>query len=77
MICQQVCPENKKFLRWIEDGPEFSEEETGLILQGIPFEKLPASAKDKWKWLGLSEDFDVFPRNLRALLRESDKVHAD
>jgi epoxyqueuosine reductase len=77
MICQQVCPENKKFLKWIEDGPEFTEEETGLILQGIPFEKLPATAKDKWKWLGLSEDFDVFPRNLRALLRESDKVQSD
>lgn len=68
MICQQVCPENKKFLRCIEAGPEFSEEETGLILQGISFEKLPAETVDKWKWLGLSEDFDVFPRNLRALL---------
>ena len=77
MICQQVCPENKKFFKWIEAGPEFTEEETGLILQGIPFEKLPAETVDKWRWLGLSEDFDVFPRNLRALLRESDKVHAD
>jgi len=70
MICQQVCPENKKFLGWIEEGPEFSEEETGLILQGIPFDELPAEIVDKWKWLGLSEDFDVFPRNLRALLGE-------
>jgi len=70
MICQQVCPENKKFLKWIEAGPEFSEEETGLILQGIPFDELPAETVDKWKWLGLSEDFDVFPRNLRALLKK-------
>jgi epoxyqueuosine reductase len=70
MICQQVCPENKKFLKWIEAGPEFSEEETGLIAQGIHFEKLPADTKDKWKWLGLSEDFEVFPRNLKALLGE-------
>ncbi len=70
MICQQVCPENKKFLKWIEAGPEFSEEETGLILEGIPFKKLPAETVDKWKWLGLSEDFDIFPRNLRALLKE-------
>jgi len=77
MICQRVCPENKKFLKWIEEGPEFSEEETGLILQRIPFEKLPAETIDKWKWLGLSEDFDVFPRNLRALLKELEKVHAD
>jgi epoxyqueuosine reductase len=68
MICQQVCPDNKKFLKWIEAGPEFSEEETGLILEAIPFEKLPAEIVDKWKWLGLSEDFDVFPRNLRVLI---------
>jgi epoxyqueuosine reductase len=70
MICQQVCPENKKFLKWIKAGPEFTEEETSSILQGIPLEKLPTETVDKWKWLGLSEDFDVFPRNLRALLRE-------
>jgi epoxyqueuosine reductase len=77
MICQQVCPENKKFLGWIKEGPKFTEKETGLILTGVPFEKLPAETVDKWKWLGLSEDFDVFPRNLLALLRESDKVPAD
>ncbi len=73
MICQQVCPKNKKFLKWIEDGPEFSEEETGLISQGVPFEKLPSPTKDKWVWLGLSEDFDVFPRNLRALLKKAER----
>jgi epoxyqueuosine reductase len=70
MICQQVCPENKKYIGWIEDGPEFSEEETALILRGIAFDELPAEIVDKWKWLGLSEDFDIFPRNLRALLGE-------
>jgi len=69
MICQQVCPENKKFLKWIKEGPEFSEEETVLIRQGIPFDNLLAETKDKWSWLGLSEDLDVFPRNLRALLK--------
>ena len=73
MICQQVCPENKKFLNWIESGPEFSEEETDLISRGIPFDEIPAATKDKWTWLGLSEDFDVFPRNLRALLKKSER----
>jgi len=72
MICQQVCPENKKFLKWVEAGPEFTEEETDLISRGILFDELPIATRDKWKWLGLSEDFDVFPRNLRALLKKSE-----
>jgi formate hydrogenlyase subunit 6/NADH:ubiquinone oxidoreductase subunit I len=32
MICQRACPEKKEFLGWIEEGAEFSKEETALLL---------------------------------------------
>lgn len=68
LLCQKVCPQNKEFLDWVEEGAQFSEEETALILEGIPFDQLPAEIAAKWKRLGLDEDYDIFPRNLRALL---------
>jgi len=48
---------------------EFSEEETALILEGVPFDQLPAETAAKWKQLDLSEDYDIFPRNLGVFLR--------
>jgi len=69
MLCQKVCPQNKEFVNWIEDGPQFSEEETALVLKGIPLDQLLADTAAKWKNLGLDdEDYDIYPRNLRVLL---------
>lgn len=68
MLCQKVCPQNKEFVNWVEDGPQFSEEETALVLKGVPLDQLPAETAAKWKDLGLDEDYDIYPRNLRALL---------
>ena len=48
---------------------EFSEEETALILEGVPFDQLPAETAAKWKQLDLGEDYDIFPRNLGVFLR--------
>jgi len=67
--CQRVCPENKDFLERVEEGSEFSEEETALILEGVPFDQLPAETAALWERLGLSADYDIFPRNLSVLLR--------
>ncbi|MFB0533733.1 MAG: 4Fe-4S double cluster binding domain-containing protein, partial [Anaerolineae bacterium] len=67
--CQRVCPQNKDFLEWVEEGAEFSQEETALILEGVPLDQLPATTATQWKQLGLDEDYDIFPRNLRVLLR--------
>jgi len=68
MLCQKVCPQNKEFVNWVEDGPQFSEQETTLIVKGVPLDQLPAETAGKWKNLGLDEDYDIYPRNLRALL---------
>jgi epoxyqueuosine reductase len=45
--CQRVCPQNKDFLEWIEEGPEFSPEETALILEGVPLDQLAAATVRK------------------------------
>jgi hypothetical protein len=38
-------------------------------LEGVPRDQLPAETVAKWKKLGLNEDYDIFPRNLGALLK--------
>jgi len=62
-------PSEQGVVNWVEDGPQFSEEETALVLQGVPLDQLPAATSAKWTKLGLDdEDYDLYPRNLRALL---------
>ena len=68
LLCQKVCPQNKEFVNWVEDGEQFSEEETALVLKGVPLDQLPADTSAKWRNLGLDEDYGIYPRNLRALL---------
>jgi epoxyqueuosine reductase len=65
--CQRVCPQNKDFLEWIEEGAEFSQEETALILEGIPSDQLPAATVRKLEQLDLIEYLDTLPRNLSVL----------
>lgn len=67
--CQRVCPKNRDFVDWIEPGAEFSEEETGLLLNGAPLEKLPAVTVKKLEHLDMIGYHDVLPRNLRVLLK--------
>ena len=67
--CQRVCPQNKDFLEWIEEGAEFSQEETALILEEVPSDQLPAATVRKLKQLDLIEYLDGLPRNLGVFLR--------
>jgi epoxyqueuosine reductase len=68
MICQNSCPVNRKLVHRPVDGPNFFEEETAALLQGISREKIPPSAIDKLVELDILEYVDVLGRNLRALL---------
>ncbi len=68
--CQTICPENKDFLQWIEGREEFSEEETNLLLQGVPLDQLPAETVRKLKKLDLIEYIDSLPRNLGVFFRK-------
>jgi epoxyqueuosine reductase len=72
MHCQRVCPENRGVLDWYEEGGEFSEEETGLLLGGVPLAELPAVLAEKLERWDLLELLDILPRNLNALLGRRD-----
>jgi len=55
--CQLVCPENRRFTRWIGDSWEFSEEETALLLAGATPALLPHALRSKLEAMGLVEFF--------------------
>jgi epoxyqueuosine reductase len=64
MICQQYCPEDKDFLRWIEGDVAFSHEETSLLLTGPSPDLLPAATRAKLEHLELLDSLEILPRNL-------------
>ncbi len=68
MKCQLVCPVNKRFIKWVEEGEDFNEAETQLILNGVPLDRVPPETAHKLNRCYMLEYLDVLPRNLRALL---------
>jgi len=69
MKCQLVCPANKRFIKWVEEGEDFNEAETELILSGVPLGRIPPETAHKLKRCYMHEYLDVLPRNFRALLK--------
>jgi epoxyqueuosine reductase len=69
MKCQLVCPVNKQFVKWVEEGENFTEAETELILNGVPLDRMSPETVHKLNRCYMAEDLDVLPRNLRALMR--------
>lgn len=69
MKCQNVCPENKAVLKWFDDGLEFSEHETALFIEGMPFGRLPGETAAKMRSLQLNEDYRILCRNLSMLVK--------
>jgi epoxyqueuosine reductase len=68
MHCQAACPENRGLLERQENGIEFSEEETGLLLAGLAPADLPAELVDKLREWDLLDMADTLPRNLGVLV---------
>ena len=64
MHCQRVCPEALPFLGWVEEGEEFDEEETALLLLGATRDQLPSATAAKLERLDLLDSLDTMPRNL-------------
>jgi hypothetical protein len=52
----------------IEAKEVFTEEETSLLLDGVPLPELPLATAAKVERIDLTELLDVLPRNLKALL---------
>jgi epoxyqueuosine reductase len=69
MLCQRVCPENKEVLGWVEEGAEFSQEETALLLEGVPPSQLPDLLMEKLARWDLVDLLDILPRNLGVFQR--------
>lgn len=69
MRCQLGCPVNKPFAKWMEEGEDFNEAETELILNGVPIDRMPPETTHKLNRCYMLDSLDVLPRNLRALMR--------
>jgi epoxyqueuosine reductase len=69
MKCQLVCPVNKPFFNWVEDGEDFDETETRLILDKVGAERLPRETVHKLNRCYMMEYLELLSRNLRVLLR--------
>jgi epoxyqueuosine reductase len=64
--CQTICPQNRDVLQWIDEGAEFSQEETALFLEGVSLDQLPAATVKKLQHFDMVEYLDLFPRNLHV-----------
>jgi len=72
MRCQRACPVDKQFLNWVEDEVEFSEEETAMLLEGTPREKLPEETAEKLTHLDILDDVGILPRNLGVFFKKKE-----
>lgn len=59
--CQNVCPENRDVGDFHEDGAEFSEEETRLLLEGAQASDLPPDLVEKIRRADLLAASGYFP----------------
>ena len=71
--CQDICPENSPFEKWIEPWEEFSEEESLLLMQGATPDKLSISLRKRLQNVGLMEYVELLPRNIRSVMAASHK----
>lgn len=69
LICQKICPADKKYLKWVENGPEFTSEETNLLLTSVEMDNLPLNTQEKIKAIGLDEYYEYISRNLGVFLQ--------
>lgn len=67
MRCQELCPQNRYYLRKHKLVAEFDREETEIILQNPPPGRLPGALHEKLRQLDLDEYSIVLGRNLLAL----------
>jgi epoxyqueuosine reductase len=69
MCCQLICPVNKTQIKKVAEGPAFSEKETGLLLQKVPFDKLAEETREKLISISANDWYEVLTRNLSVLMK--------
>jgi epoxyqueuosine reductase len=67
MRCQELCPQNRYYLRKQRVVVEFDRGETEIILENLPPDQLPGPLRDKLAKLDLEDYSTVLGRNLLAL----------
>jgi epoxyqueuosine reductase len=73
MHCQRVCPQNKEVIQWTGEEEEFSEEETALLLEGVPHDKLSGTTLRKLERLSLVDYLESLPRNLGIFFKKREQ----
>lgn len=68
MKCQDICPLNCDHKDWITEGAVFSVEETRMILNDAPRNRLSAPMIEKLRELNLLDDYALLRRNLKLLI---------
>ncbi|MBY9006999.1 MAG: epoxyqueuosine reductase [Candidatus Lokiarchaeota archaeon] len=66
--CQLVCPHNRAYINQYDNKVLFSQEETTLLLDGTPLDKLPLQLFEKVKNYGLEKYHVSLSRNLMAVI---------
>lgn len=66
--CQTVCPANLERLDDIVEPADFDEEETLMLLAGVPVEQFPRELREKVAGLNMTGYLAALPRNLPVLL---------
>jgi epoxyqueuosine reductase len=67
MICQNICPINKKF-KIKEKILSFSEKDSDIIIKGLGKINLPIKLEEKLKYINMDEYISVLSRNIKVLM---------
>jgi epoxyqueuosine reductase len=70
ILCQRVCPENRRVRDWVEEGPEFTEDETAQFVSDVPLDRLQATTVRKLQQVDMDGYIGVISRNLKALFHQ-------
>jgi epoxyqueuosine reductase len=70
--CQESCPLNKGKLDNIKEEVLFNEEETQLLLNGTPIDRLPQVLAEKIKSNSMVWYYQAIPRNLKAMIKAAE-----
>lgn len=70
LVCQRVCPMNRDQVNNIVENIEFSEDETNMLLDGMPIETFSKESQEKICFLGIDKWYKAIPRNLKTLFEK-------
>ena len=71
LMCQRICPMNQKQIDSVLKNISFTEEETKMLLEGKLIDTLSEEIKSKLDLLGVTEFYEIIPRNLKKLLEQT------